>query len=104
MKEETVFKIRNRLTEVIANALAAYHNNVCYSSPKCILCQSTSQLAQLNLPESLSLLPLFLNAALKSPLFALSPMNTSARIDTIYPRGDQRAYWKWVGHEVESEG
>ena len=91
-----MFKIRNRLSEVIANALAAYRNNVCSSSPRCMFCVSASLLAQLNLPESLSLLPLFLNAALKSPLLALAPMNTSARIDTIYPRGDQRAYWKWV--------
>ena len=104
MKEDTVYNIRNQLSEVVANVLAAYRNNVCYSSPKCPHCQMALGVAQLNLPESLSLLPLFLNSLLKSPLLAMSPMNTSASLQSIYPRGDVRAYWKWVCRGLESEG
>lgn len=35
MTNDTVYNTRNKLIEVIANVLAAYRNNVCYSSPKC---------------------------------------------------------------------
>ncbi|KAK8825561.1 hypothetical protein WA577_000734 [Blastocystis sp. JDR] len=93
MSEDTVYNIRNKLSEVVANVLAAYRNNVCYSSPK----------SQLNLPESLSLLPLFLNSLLKTPLLAMSPMNTSANLQSIYPRGDLRAYWKWLCYTQSAE-
>lgn len=104
MSEDTVYNIRNKLSEVVANVLAAYRNNVCYSSPKCPNDRIALDIAQLNLPESLSLLPLFLNSLLKTPLLAMSPMNTSANLQSIYPRGDLRAYWKWVHHGFEIEG
>lgn len=48
------------------------------------------------LPETLSLLPLLLNNFLKSPLLSMTPMNTTERIEDIYPRGDERVYAKWV--------
>ena len=101
MTNDTVYNTRNKLIEVIANVLAAYRNNVCYSSPKCSRSYLWLGVAQLNLPESLSLLPLFLNSLLKTPLLAMSPMNTSASLQSIYPRGDLRAYWKWVCHRID---
>ena len=47
-------------------------------------------------PETLSLLPLLLNNLLKSSLLAMTPMNTTERIEDIYPRADERVYAKWV--------
>ena len=42
------------------------------------------------------MLPLYLNALLKSSLLAMTPMNTVARLEDVYPRVDERAYAKWV--------
>ena len=52
--------------------------------------------AQLMVPESLSLLPLLVNNLLKCSLLAMTPMNTTERIEDIYPRADERVYAKWV--------
>ena len=42
------------------------------------------------------MLPLYLNALLKSPLLEITPMNSVAKLEDVYPRADERAYAKWV--------
>lgn len=95
-EDQGVFKTRERLQAAVAAVLAAYRNKLCYKAPIGASGPRDSSLAQLTLPESLALLPLLLNNLLKSPLLAMTPMNAVDRIESVYPRADQRVFAKWV--------
>ena len=54
-------------------------------------CSASSSTGQLVLPENGKLLPLFANCVLKSPLLLLNEPSRFS-LDTVYPRGDTRAW------------
>ena len=97
IEQEGLFDVRERVQEIVATTLATYRNSVCSSTPICTTLSSSFSVAQLSLPERLAMLPLYLNALLKSSLLAMTPMNTVAKLEDVYPRADERAYAKWVG-------
>lgn len=59
-------------------------------------CSASSSTGQLVLPENGKLLPLFANCVLKSPLLLLNEPSRFS-LDTVYPRGDTRAWAIHVG-------
>ena len=59
-------------------------------------CSASSSTGQLVLPENGKLLPLFANCLLKSPLLLLNEASRFS-LDTVYPRGDTRAWAIHVG-------
>lgn len=92
-----LFDTREHVQNIVATVLATYRNCVCSTTPICsklVVC--LLYVAQLSLPERLAMLPLYLNALLKSPLLAMTPMNSVAKLEDVYPRVDERAYAKWV--------
>ncbi|KAK8805801.1 hypothetical protein WA158_002457 [Blastocystis sp. Blastoise] len=88
LPDANLVEIRDVIQEQVCKSFGSYRNH----------CSSSSPRGQLVLPETLKLLPLYINCLMKSSLLLLND-NTHSSLKDIHPRGDERT---WAAHHINT--